>query len=567
MAYSYVEYVGDGSTKTFNIPFTYLDQADIQVFVGGVETPVTYTSASVVTLATAPASGVTVRIKRTTEADARLVDFQDGSTLTEELLDLDSNQTFFLVQESIDRSDVVIAKAQEAIDAKNLAKTYAEWAYKYERLAFNHMEDASDFKDQAQIFKELAESAAAQTKTAAITTETARAEVAVNRGLVETAKNDVLIAKGLVDSQANLASVILTNAQTAATQAQTVAQNALNTATTVQGIATDLEATVKTVAAQQAAALSAKTAAETARDAAITAKTTAENAAGTATTQAGIATTKAGEAATAASTATTQAGIATTKAGEASTSAASAATAKTAAEAARDAAQASAASIDVSNKADLTYVNTQLATKANSSSLATVATTGSYNDLSNKPTIPTVPTTVSSFTNDAGYLTSYTETDPVFVASAAYSITGTDKTNWNTAYGWGNHASAGYLTTSSASSTYLALAGGALTGGLREAKVAMAANDISLSAGNYFTKTISTATTLTVSNVPTTGTAASFILDLTNGGAGTITWWTGMKWAGGTAPTLTASGRDVLGFFTHDGGTTWTGLVLGKDVK
>lgn len=103
--------------------------------------------------------------------------------------------------------------------------------------------------------------------------------------------------------------------------------------------------------------------------------------------------------------------------------------------------------------------------------------------------------------------------------------------------------------------------------GTKETKVAMAANDVDLSAGNYFTKTITTTTTLTVSNVPSTGTAVSFILDLTNGGAGTITWWSGMKWAGGTAPTLTASGRDVLGFFTHDGGTTWSGFVLGKDVK
>ena len=103
--------------------------------------------------------------------------------------------------------------------------------------------------------------------------------------------------------------------------------------------------------------------------------------------------------------------------------------------------------------------------------------------------------------------------------------------------------------------------------GTKETKVAMAANDVDLSAGNYFTKTITTTTTLTVSNVPSTGTAVSFILDLTNGGAGTITWWSGMKWVGGTAPTLTASGRDALGFFTHDGGTTWSGFVLGKDVK
>ena len=36
-----------------------------------------------------------------------------------------------------------------------------------------------------------------------------------------------------------------------------------------------------------------------------------------------------------------------------------------------------------------------------------VALSGDYNDLTNKPTIPTVPTNVSSFTNDAGYLTSH----------------------------------------------------------------------------------------------------------------------------------------------------------------
>ena len=52
------------------------------------------------------------------------------------------------------------------------------------------------------------------------------------------------------------------------------------------------------------------------------------------------------------------------------------------------------------------------------SNLARVAHTGSYNDLSNKPTIPTVPTDVSAFNNDAGYLTSYTESDPTVSAWA-----------------------------------------------------------------------------------------------------------------------------------------------------
>ena len=46
----------------------------------------------------------------------------------------------------------------------------------------------------------------------------------------------------------------------------------------------------------------------------------------------------------------------------------------------------------------------------------------------------------------AGYLTFYEETDPVFTASVASSITQQNITNWGKAYNWGNHASAGYLT-------------------------------------------------------------------------------------------------------------------------
>lgn len=43
--------------------------------------------------------------------------------------------------------------------------------------------------------------------------------------------------------------------------------------------------------------------------------------------------------------------------------------------------------------------------------LASVATSGSYSDLSNKPTIPVMPTNVSAFINDAGYLTQHQSLD------------------------------------------------------------------------------------------------------------------------------------------------------------
>ena len=114
---------------------------------------------------------------------------------------------------------------------------------------------------------------------------------------------------------------------------------------------------------------------------------------------------------------------------------------------------------------------------------------GSYTDLTNKPSIPSaqvnadwnsssgvsailnkpvVPPLSSVVTASAGtaaltfnaangqftytppdlssYLTSYTETDPVYSASAASNVTTTKITNWDTSYGWGNHASVGYLT-------------------------------------------------------------------------------------------------------------------------
>ncbi|TXG76442.1 hypothetical protein E6P97_03440, partial [Patescibacteria group bacterium] len=107
-----------------------------------------------------------------------------------------------------------------------------------------------------------------------------------------------------------------------------------------------------------------------------------------------------------------------------------------------------------------------------------------------------------------------------------------------------------------------------IMGGVHMVRYNVAAdNVIDLDKAAWCTKTISGATTFSVARTGAQADASSFILDLENGGSAAITWWSGIKWAGGTAPTLTAAGRDVLGFFTIDGGFTWTGLVLGKDIK
>lgn len=125
------------------------------------------------------------------------------------------------------------------------------------------------------------------------------------------------------------------------------------------------------------------------------------------------------------------------------------------------------------------------------------------------------------------------------------------------------------LANATAGTDYVAPGGtaGAITvTGMKETKVAIAASNIDLSLGTWFTKTISGSTTFTVSNVPSTGTVGAFVLELTNPGS-SVTWWATIKWIGGTQPTWTGSGRDVLFFYTHDGGTTWNGFAVGKDVK
>ena len=103
--------------------------------------------------------------------------------------------------------------------------------------------------------------------------------------------------------------------------------------------------------------------------------------------------------------------------------------------------------------------------------------------------------------------------------------------------------------------------------GVFEKAVAMATGDIDLALGNFFTKTISGATTLTVSNVPAAGTVGWFILRLTNAGSAAITLPAGSIKPGGTAFSFTASGVDIVGAFTLDGGTTWNWTSPLKDEK
>lgn len=72
--------------------------------------------------------------------------------------------------------------------------------------------------------------------------------------------------------------------------------------------------------------------------------------------------------------------------------------------------------------------------------------------------------------------------------------------------------------------------------------------------------------TLALSNALT---GMAFIISLTQDGTGsrTVTWFSTIKWAGGSAPTLTttASKRDVFGFICTGSGT-YDGFVVGSNI-
>lgn len=103
-------------------------------------------------------------------------------------------------------------------------------------------------------------------------------------------------------------------------------------------------------------------------------------------------------------------------------------------------------------------------------------------------------------------------------------------------------------------------------GAYKQAAEAVSALDIDLATGNFFTKSISSNSTITFSNPPSSGTVGTFTLQLTLTGTGTaITWPGSVYWngdVGQTAPTLVDARTHLFMFTTTDGGTKYRGAVL-----
>ena len=107
-----------------------------------------------------------------------------------------------------------------------------------------------------------------------------------------------------------------------------------------------------------------------------------------------------------------------------------------------------------------------------------------------------------------------------------------------------------------------------LTDIIKEKAQVLVASTLDLNEGNLFTKTVTSDTTFTLTNISAIpNVVQSFILEITNGGNFIVSWWNNVKWDNGEIPELTENGVDILGFYTSNNGNTWRGVLLSKDSK
>jgi len=105
---SFTDLTGNGTAGPFNVSFSYLSEAEVDVTVGGVAktlgTHYTFTSTDQITFTSGnePGNGVAIKFQRNTNVSSKAVDFNDGSVLTEVDLDNQSDQLLFSMQEIVD---------------------------------------------------------------------------------------------------------------------------------------------------------------------------------------------------------------------------------------------------------------------------------------------------------------------------------------------------------------------------------------------------------------------------------------------------------------------------------
>lgn len=91
--------------------------------------------------------------------------------------------------------------------------------------------------------------------------------------------------------------------------------------------------------------------------------------------------------------------------------------------------------------------------------------------------------------------------------------------------------------------------------------------NLSFAASNYYSFTVANNISVNFIGTPANTRAAIMILEITNGGAFTVTWPSSVKWPSGTAPNLTLAGVDLIVLITDDGGINYRATRVMADSR
>ncbi len=101
--YSFVQLPGNGVTANFQFNFPYMQRAHISVKVNGVAASFTWLTSNIVQISPVPPNSSVVEIRRNTPIDTPVVDYFNGSVLSESDLDASAIQEIYIAQEQADQ--------------------------------------------------------------------------------------------------------------------------------------------------------------------------------------------------------------------------------------------------------------------------------------------------------------------------------------------------------------------------------------------------------------------------------------------------------------------------------